>query len=299
MLAFVLALLFYGERGVTILPSSKRALREYGLWKILDLTVLRAYIYARFIHQYLNIGINFIMPHIGSRGRKWIFDHYHGKVLTHEHAHAIIRNKKEIPLQDLEQIIPYPVARKLVLKASPDIVVTECACRLVRKNPCKPTQVCMTIGKPVTDFVLEHHPEKSRRLTQAEALKLLEEEYKRGHVHTAWFKDVILDRFFVMCNCCKCCCGGIEAMVKHGAPALASSGYVAKVKRDLCIGCGTCANVCPFGAIKIENGKAIINWDKCMGCGVCEAKCPNKAVSLIRDEKKGIPLDILALAKKK
>jgi NAD-dependent dihydropyrimidine dehydrogenase PreA subunit len=157
----------------------------------------------------------------------------------------------------------------------------------------------MVIGKTFTEAILEHHPKTSRRITQGEALKILKEEYNRGHIHTAWFRKILLDRFFVLCNCCKCCCGGIETMVKHGSPAMASSGYVAKVNKAICVGDGVCAKVCPFNAIKIKNGKAVIDWEKCMGCGVCEAKCPTKAIKLNLDKKKGIPLDVKALAKKK
>jgi Pyruvate/2-oxoacid:ferredoxin oxidoreductase delta subunit len=32
-----------------------------------------------------------------------------------------------------------------------------------------------------------------------------------------------------------------------------------------------------------------------MGCGVCEAQCPNDALELVRDERKGVPLDVRAL----
>jgi hypothetical protein len=32
-----------------------------------------------------------------------------------------------------------------------------------------------------------------------------------------------------------------------------------------------------------------------MGCGVCAGQCPSQAVSLARDECKGIPLDVWAL----
>jgi hypothetical protein len=39
----------------------------------------------------------------------------------------------------------------------------------------------------------------------AEALDLLRAEHERGHLHSAWFKDVMLNRFYAICNCCKCC----------------------------------------------------------------------------------------------
>ena len=51
------------------------------------------------------------------------------------------------------------------------------------------------------------------------------------------------------------------------------------VNKDKCIGCGTCAAVCPVGAIKIENGKAKIDPQKCIKCGTCAAVCPVNAIS--------------------
>jgi Pyruvate/2-oxoacid:ferredoxin oxidoreductase delta subunit len=155
----------------------------------------------------------------------------------------------------------------------------------------------MAIGQPFVDFIIEHHPHSSRRLTQTEALELLEAEHKRGHLHSAWFKDACLDRFYSICNCCKCCCGGIETMMKYGAPTMASSGYVAKVDEALCTACATCEDSCPFGAIHV-NEKAGVKWESCMGCGVCQGQCPSEAISLVRDERKGIPMDVRLLVQK-
>jgi formate hydrogenlyase subunit 6/NADH:ubiquinone oxidoreductase subunit I len=38
------------------------------------------------------------------------------------------------------------------------------------------------------------------------------------------------------------------------------------------------------------------DWEKCLGCGACEVKCTNQAIRMVRDERKGIPLDVRALA---
>jgi NAD-dependent dihydropyrimidine dehydrogenase PreA subunit len=269
-------------------------MREAGLRRILDGRALHGYVYMRWIKEYLDLLIHRALPHANPRGKKWVTNHYHGKVLTPELAQAIITNDREIALHDLEQIIPYQMARDLVLKGSPDVAVFQCGCRQIRENPCQPIQVCMVIGQPFVDFVLEHHSKSSRRLTQTEALELLRAEHERGHLHSAWFKDAMLDRFYTICNCCKCCCGGIEAMVKYGAPSMVSSGYVAKVDEASCNACGTCEDACAFKAIKM-NGNATVNWEKCMGCGVCTDQCPTQAIALIRDERKGVPMDVQLL----
>ena len=49
---------------------------------------------------------------------------------------------------------------------------------------------------------------------------------------------------------------------------------------DRCCGCGTCAAVCPFSAVKMnESGKPEFNRDVCRKCGQCVAHCPNGAIT--------------------
>jgi ferredoxin len=108
------------------------------------------------------------------------------------------------------------------------------------------------------------------------------------------YKDAMLGRFYAICNCCSCCCGAMEAQ-RNGTMMLASSGYVAVVDEDLCAGCGTCADVCQFAAISVDDGFAAIDAAACMGCGVCVAHRPQEAISLLRDATKGEPLEIQKL----
>ena len=84
-------------------------------------------------------------------------------------------------------------------------------------------------------------------------------------------------------------------MTRYGMPMLASSGYVARVDEAACGACGTCAEACPFGAIRV-NGRAVVNKDSCMGCEVCVGQCPSEALTLARDEGKGVPLDVRLLS---
>jgi Na+-translocating ferredoxin:NAD+ oxidoreductase RNF subunit RnfB len=109
-----------------------------------------------------------------------------------------------------------------------------------------------------------------------------------------YYKDAMLNRFYAICNCCSCCCGAMQAQ-RNGTPMIASSGYVAVVDEDLCAGCGTCADVCQFAAISVDDECARVDAAACMGCGVCVSKCPKKTISLMRDPAKGEPLEIQKL----
>jgi uncharacterized Fe-S center protein len=77
--------------------------------------------------------------------------------------------------------------------------------------------------------------------------------------------------------------GAIKNMAMGGAPAIGKKEQHAchmAVDRDSCIGCGSCRDICPEGAISLEDGKANVIAARCIGCGECMAVCPEKAVDL-------------------
>jgi ferredoxin len=230
-------------------------------------------------------------PDIKDPDRITFADTYHGKVVPTSAASQLVTINKDLRIDDLEKIIPYVKARTIVMKNPEHIVALECPCRSARENPCLPLDVCIIVGDPFASFVIEHHPERSRWVSQSEAVGILEAERERGHVSHAFFKDAMLERFYAICNCCQCCCGAMKAH-RNGTPMLASSGFVAHVETELCIGCGDCEKLCQFNAIHVVDNISKIDLPSCMGCGVCEANCKQKAISLVRDADKGIPLEI-------
>ena len=61
---------------------------------------------------------------------------------------------------------------------------------------------------------------------------------------------------------------------------LSRSPLIAKVRPSHCTGCGMCVDACPFIAIRLENGKAVVNEALCEGCGSCSATCLRAAIDV-------------------
>jgi len=278
------------------------------------LDILHGYIYGRWPYLYIGIGVGehplskWFAP-LGGLVNKLITkkkpdeseesqigfaDTYHGKAVPLETAKQLVMINEPIQIPDLEQVIPYKRARSIIMKNPDHIVALDCPCRSARENPCLPLDVCLIVGDPFASFIREHQPERSRWITRDEAIAILQAEDERGHVHHAFFKDAMLERFYAICNCCECCCGAMHAH-RTGTPMLASSGYVAQVDEILCTGCGACNEYCQFNALEVVDGINQVSYEKCMGCGVCLSKCDYDAMSLVADESKGIPLEINAL----
>ncbi len=298
-----------------IKPSTREFIKEARKlpgYSFLDF--LHGYIYGRWIYFYIGVGIGthpaakWLVPLGGffsrlitrnkaevlAEDRVEFADTYHGKAVPLETATRLVLINEEIKIPDLEQVIPYKRARSIVMKNPDRIVALDCPCRMAREHPCLPMDVCLVVGDPFASFIREHQPEHSRWITRDQAIAILKAEDERGHVHHAFFKDAMLERFYAICNCCECCCGAMHAH-RNGTPMLASSGYVCVVDEMLCNGCGTCNESCQFGALEVLDGVSRVHYEKCMGCGVCISKCEQGALALQRDDAKGIPLEIQAL----
>jgi hypothetical protein len=126
LLAAALGTWLFGERGRLWRSSTLRSLRSGGPRRLLNGATPHAYVYARWTNQYLDVFLNWMYPRLDERGRKWWRDRYHAKVLTQDQAEAIVNLDHDIARRDLEQIIPYSMARDLVLNSPPDVIAYEC-----------------------------------------------------------------------------------------------------------------------------------------------------------------------------
>lgn len=71
-----------------------------------------------------------------------------------------------------------------------------------------------------------------------------------------------------------------KAIALLSQPTLYRSPTIASVRNSHCTGCEMCVDACPYEAIRLENGKAIVNEVLCEGCGACQATCVRAAIEV-------------------
>ena len=288
--------------------STRRVFRMHG-WRI-D-RALHNWLYFVFYDRYVAVFLAF--GRLAVRWFGWVpvlsiafravFDRYHAKVLTRDDVEKILALRGDFfgDPDIATRVVPYPYANK-VLFADPDwIAVMDCPCRLSRDEHCEPVRVCIAVGRTTAQFWLEHGAKfHVERITPENALSIIRGARARGNITTAWFKVATGGRTGVLCSCCSCCCGGLEAMrlarKTAGGKAVSNlvpSGYLARFDEDACRGCGTCEHVCMFHAMsRTAEGKRSYDAAACMGCGLCVEHCTGKAIRLEHDPAKGTPLDL-------
>ena len=99
-----------------------------------------------------------LFPPPAKPGQITLSDTYHGKVIPLQTARELVSVKENVCVGDLEKVIPYQLARAIVLDHPDHIVALDCPCRVARENPCLPLDVCLIVGEPFASFTLEHHP---------------------------------------------------------------------------------------------------------------------------------------------
>lgn len=63
--------------------------------------------------------------------------------------------------------------------------------------------------------------------------------------------------------------------------SIALPGGTHKMCRQGCLGFGSCAAVCAFGAMQIVDGVAKVDREKCTGCGTCSRTCPKHLIKMV------------------
>ena len=132
----------------------------------------------------------------------------------------------------------------------------------------------------VKDYEKAAMPKRSKYKEQAEIEWLPVEErlnfepFEKGYTLA---EAVTEAKRCLDCGPCKSCKGCVFMGLQEEIPEI-------EVNKELCSGCGICASLCAYDAIKIkkEGDKLTmtIDLDKCKRCGLCVAGCPSGAITI-------------------
>lgn len=286
-------------------PSTKALFKKHG-WRI-D-RAIHNYLYFIFYAPYIKValvGTRFLTRYCAwvkpvSLVGKAVFNRYHSKVLTRQDTQKILTLNKDIRFisNQNKKIVPYKYATKIIFQDPEHIVVMDCPCKLAMNAQEDTINSCLAVGKGISSFWMEHcRKYNPRKISQTEALELIDRLRAKGHITQAFFKVATGGSTGVICNCHPDTCVSLTAsrLSKKISAQLemnAESGYSIQINRQKCDLGANCVEVCPVKALEIEDGTLQYRRDKCLGCEMCVEHCPQQALTAYRDPAKNLPLDM-------
>jgi len=176
-------------------------------------------------------------------------------------------------------VLPYDDVKKIIASKE-RIGLIPCACaehaELLEHSCGKPKDVCIVFGY-YAEYIIEEM-KAGRWISQAEALRVLDETEEAGLVHQIGGNSQSTE---CICNCCADCCTGLRKIKALKRPARAVvSNYYAELDGELCSSCEICLERCPMDAIIFEGELLTVNRLRCIGCGLCTSTCPMDAIVL-------------------
>ncbi|MBN1328430.1 MAG: 4Fe-4S binding protein [Candidatus Heimdallarchaeota archaeon] len=203
-----------------------------------------------------------------------------------------IEINREVALAD-DIVLPSSIINHFIDNAKYHWIMNFCVCR--EANECRNYSSklgCLFMG----EAVLKINPAFGRLVTKDEAKKHIKKCSDEGLIHligrnkvdVQWLGTGPGNRLLTICNCCECCCLWKmipELDLKIGRKLNKMPGLKVQVLSDRCIGCGSCTNNhCFIDAIKLFNGKAVINENLCRGCCRCVEVCKENAIKVIIED---------------
>ncbi|HOT43915.1 MAG TPA: 4Fe-4S binding protein [Spirochaetota bacterium] len=287
--------------------STKIMMKKHG-WRY-D-RFIHNYIYFKFYHPYVKF-VYYLFKFL-SQYLFWFkpingvlsmaLARYHSKVLSYGDTKKIFTLNENISAISAEnkKIVPFKYAYKILFMEPEHIAVMDCPCKVALGDRDENILSCLAVGKGLSSFWLEHGKKyNARQISQKDALALIEKFRKMGYLTQAFFKVATGGSTGVICNCHPDTCVSLQATkfakkFDRKFTMNAAAGYSVEFAEKKCKWHGTCQEVCPVGAIKVD--KTSKNWtydkDACIGCELCVEHCPEKALSFYRDNAKPVPLDI-------
>ncbi len=224
---------------------------------------------AESFHRYINMEEDFAAA-LFARGHTQL-----GRVFVHE---------GQIPPVYQMQVLDHERVTRIIGMADA-IGLGRCYCRhkmkLAHRVCDAPLDICMTFDITAASLIRHGH---ARSIGSSEALDLLQSA--RNH-NLVQFGENVRQQINFICNCCKCCCEGMNAARRFAMyHPVGTTNFLPAIDNQACKGCGQCARVCPVAAITAASepsghGRVDLNTHICLGCGLCAGVCPTAAITMI------------------
>lgn len=185
------------------------------------------------------------------------------------------------------EVLDYEKAASLIEEAG-KYAIGICSCRHEKlhtgqKSCNTPLATCSTFGYGA-DYLIRRN--MAKEVSKTEMLENLARSKEMGLMLEA---DNVQRYITFICHCCKCCCNILLGINKFGyTNTVVTSNFIARVNKDLCIGCGKCVKACPVNAIEMielepdSQKKPVVNEKLCLGCGVCGIQCGTHGIVLVQ-----------------
>lgn len=163
------------------------------------------------------------------------------------------------------------------------IAVGPCRCRIGHKACDHPIETDI-VFRTGADVWLKAFPADYREIGKAEAIEIVKRCAGEGMFHMVFLHCLVGGAVneYVICNCCTDGCVPyiLNRTLGQRIYPLVRGEWKVVVDRELCSGCGSCVEACPFSTRVLFEEKSIAT--DCFGCGLCASVCPTGASSMVR-----------------
>ncbi len=218
---------------------------------------------------------------------RWMGSSFRGDRASYLPIHVDVPRPESVALPSLW-------VEKLIAEASYRFIFHRCLCRSLEPCGHYPREVgCLFLGEGAREIA----PELGREATVEEAWAHHRRARECGLIpmvgklrwDSIWLGVKRQDQLLTICHCCDCCC---YFKIYRFLPPEAAGGLRKLEGLDIrveeaCDGCGVCVERCFIGAMKLQEGKAVVG-EECRGCGRCALVCPQHAVKLVLPTEEGL-----------
>lgn len=152
--------------------------------------------------------------------------------------------------------------------------VSNCGCREERGD-CARSRIDLCLM--FSDDTVGSGGSNRKEISRAEVEEILKEAKNKFLVTRPFRNEENMPQTDGICFCCDDCC---DYFLNPNENVCDKGKLIEITDSDKCISCGTCIDVCYFGARKLDD-KLIIDQDNCYGCGLCVDVCPEGCIEMV------------------